>query len=483
MAKKICELEEVLIEKNKEPQEAKEPVLEEAQEVSACTEAEQDAPVQELEQAVEPEQAVQDEEVDNTNEIDDADGSDALAPVEDHIESNEQASEDVKNGKKKRKRKKISDITFENDIRYRGPMSYRWLRIFAWVAIICAQSAIILTMGMKVDANIAKNYTGLTMFLSIFGTLSVPLFLMANFALIINAKNGYKRLIASYAFMALVIFLIFVLAYQRYILGIISVFANKDDGVTAEEMFQELFQAFSPSGFFAFNIFIDLFLCTLLTFFINYTPSKVFVGKKLIIFRLFVLIPVLYEIASFVLKTLCVTLEGFVLPIYVSPFLTTKAPITFLVFVVLSIFVKNRELVFLKRGKTREEYGQFLKTNTNSLHFSIAASICMIIAALLDLILYFVIGVSLTVVGEGEEIIRDGMTIASQIGFGKSIPLLLVIPFIMLFSYTRTHKPSSSNVDVIIPLVGMIAFAICYIEGLYQFILRLPGLISKFFGN
>ena len=403
------------------------------------------------------------------------------------VQSDEQAADEpletAENGKKKkRKRKKISDITFENDIRYRGPFSYRWLRIFAWVAIVCAQAAIVLSLGIKLDAKLAKSFTGLTHFLSIIGTLSVPFFLIANFAVIINAKNGYKRLIIAYAFMALVIFALFMLIYQRYILGIINMFVDEENGKTPQENFAVIFKLFSSSGFLTFNIFIDLLLCTLLTYFINYRPTKVFVGKKLVIFRLFVLIPVLYEIASFVIKVLCVTHPDFTLPLYVSPFLTTKPPITFLVFVILSIFVKNRELVFLKRGKTEQQYNEFLKTNTNSLHFSIATSICLIIAAIIDLVLYFVIGASLTIIDmETGEVLRNGMALVSDIGFGHSIPLLLVVPFIILFSYTRTHKPSA--IDMIIPNVGMVAFAIVYVEGLYQFILRLPGLISKAFGG
>ena len=391
----------------------------------------------------------------------------------------ETASEDAPVGKKKRKKKKISDITFENDIRYRGPMSYRWLRIFAWVSIVCAQAAIILTLGMKVDAKLAKNYAGFTAFLSIMGTLSVPLFLMANFAVIINAKNGYKRLLVSYAFMVLVIFSLFMLIYQRYLLGIMNLIVDKENGQTPQDLFNDIFKAFSTSGFLAFNIFVDLFLCTLFTFFVNYTPQKVFVGKKLIIFRLFAILPVLYEIASLTLKVLCVMHDGFTLPLYVSPFLTTKPPLTFLVFVVLAFFIKNRERVFIKRGKTQEEYGEFLKTNTNSLHFSIATSVCMIVAAILDLVLFFVAGTALSVFGEDGEILVSGATLAQQIGFGKSVPLLLVIPFIMLFSYTRTHKPSA--IDVIIPNIGMVAFVICYVEGLYQFILRLPEIIGKMF--
>ena len=393
--------------------------------------------------------------------------------VEQEIE-NIPSLQEEKSGK--RQKRKIHEVTLENDIKYRGPFSYRWLRIFAWISIVAAQVALILMLGGMIDAGVAK-FAGLAMALQVFGRLAVPFFLVANFAIIINAQNGYKRLIAGYAFMVLVIFALFMLIYQRYLLGIMAMItANSEQ--SPQEMFQLIFMLFSNGGYLSFNIFIDLLLCTLFTFFVNYNPKKVFVGKKIIIFRLFAILPALYEIASLTLKALCVTKTGFVLPLYVSPFLTTKPPLTFIVFIALAFFIKNRERVFLKRGKTYEEYNAFLKTNINSLHFSIATSVCMIVAAIVDAILYAVLGKVLIPGYEGATL-DDGLAIANQLGFGSSISLLLVVPFIMLFSYTRTHKPSA--IDVIIPNVGMAAFVICYVEGFYQFIIRLPIIINGLF--
>ncbi|MBQ3754686.1 MAG: hypothetical protein II867_00800 [Clostridia bacterium] len=468
--KKELTIEQNIDEQIVEQQAADEPV--ETQQVL------DDAPAQELE-LVEQEAVVAENDLETP--------ASEEANDEQAVDVSENASEDAAQepvGKAKRKRRKIYEFDLHKDIRYRGPFSYRWLRIFAWVSIVAAQVALILSLGIKIDANLAKNFTGFAGFLQIVGTLSVPLFLMANFALIINAKNGYKRLIAAYAFMSLVIFSLFMLIYQRYLLGIMKMLTEGSDK-SPQEYFQMVFSAFSTSGFLSFNIFIDLFLCTLFTFFVNYNPKKVFVGKKIIIFRLFALLPVAYEIVSFTLKTLCVLKDGFTLPLYVAPFLTTKPPLTFVVFIVLAFFIKGRERMFLKRGRTDEEYGVFLKTNLNSLHFSIAASVCMIVAAILDIILFLIVGVALIPDGTAEEVLAQayltGLQMANELGFGKSIPLLLVVPFIMLFSYTRTHAPSA--IDMIIPNIGIVAFAICYVEGLYQFILRLPALIGGMIGG
>ncbi len=420
---------------------------------------------------------------DDANGVQEEELVESVVTQEGEVPADTTADGETRRKGKKRKgkrRRRIDEVTLANDIRYRGPLSYRYLRVFAWLAIIGTQVALILSLGMRFDAKLMK-FSGLVVFLQIFGTLSVPLFLMANFAVIINAKNGYQRLLATYAFMALLVFGAFMLLYQRYLLGIIKMMADGSEGTDAAATASTLFKSFSGKGYMAFNIFVDLFVCTLFTFFVNYTPKKVFVGKKLVLFRLLAILPVLYEVGSFVAKYLCVLHPELNVPVYVFPFLTTKAPLTFLTFIGLSFFIKNRERVFLHRGKSREEYQAFLKTNLNSLHFSISASVFLLVVAILDIILYFVVA---AVIEKTSPLVIEGVVsgadLAQRLGFGQSFVLLLVIPFIMLFSYTRTYKPSS--IDMIIPTVGMVGFVICYLEGFYQLVLRLPEIISKLGG-
>ena len=378
--------------------------------------------------------------------------------------------------KKRKKRRKIDEYTLENDIRYRGPLSYMHLRMLAWAFLIVAQIGVLLSIGAKLDSNLGGKLGMFPDVLKMASDIMMPLFLMATFATILNGSKTFKSMLILYGGISIVVYLLFILAHEHY-LAEFAAFVLETDRASAIAVVDALLVSNTQSGYLAFNIFIDLFLCTLLAFGLIYRPKKYFQGNKIVWFRLLALVPILYEIASFTLKLLSAFGTIRISP-YLFPLLTTKPPITFLVFIGLSIFVKNRELMFLRRGKTREEYSMFLKTNTNSLHFSISASIFMIVAALLDLILYFVIGLSLTVIGEDDTIVRDGMVIAQNMGFGRSVSLLLVVPFIMLFSYTRVHKPSSSNVDIIIPLVGIMIFAVCYVEGAYQFILRLPQIID-----
>ena len=46
--------------------------------------------------------------------------------------------------------------------------------------------------------------------------------------------------------------------------------------------------------------------------------------------------------------------------------------------------------------------------------------------------------------------------------------MMLLIPFMLLFSYSRTHKHSA--IDNLIPLVGVIALGLIYFDGIFQIV-------------
>lgn len=383
--------------------------------------------------------------------------------------------------KKKRRRKKLHEITAENDIKYRGPFSYRHLRIFAWVFLAIAQIATLLTVAGKVDKNWWQEISGFVSVLSFAGNLTLPLFLIAAFALILNAKDGYKKILRLYSVCSLAFILGFYFVFFHYVVGFCR--TTTTDWISAYETAKNLFYIIANDGFLAFNIFIDLLLCTLFTFFINYHPVKRFQGKKIIIFRLLALIPVMYEIASIVIKILAST-HKLVVPIYVYPFLTTKPPVMFLMFLALALFIKIREHKYRKYGKTLKEYRAFLKTNANSLHFSVYTSIIIVISVIIDILLLVLVTAIMYVSNgsggdeavEAVEILAAFST-AYKMGFGGSVVLLFAIPFVMLFSYTKTYK--NDIVDKIIPLAGVGLIVVVYVEGIFRIICLLPQLLQS----
>ena len=332
----------------------------------------------------------------------------------------------------------------------------------------------------RIMPSMAEALLAPTTILNLLSNMALPFFLIANFALILNADEGYGRQLIRFGGIALAFVAGSVVLFQRYIVGSAAIFMGSRQ--EAEEFLEMAFQMTSGAGYFSYNLFIDLFLCTLLMFFLNYRPKRLFTGKLLGVFRAFAVLPIAYEIASITLKILAV--EGKVtLPLIVFPFLTVKPPMTFLVFIVLAFFIKNRERIFRKSGRTHEDYQAFLKTNRNSFQFSRFTAIILAVAGILDIIVMgIVLGVLASQVPEGTETSFDFFqSQMTALGLGESVLLLLLAPLMLLFSYTRTHK--NKILDTFIPFAGIALIALVYIEGGYQLLLLAPDLLDSGLGG
>ena len=372
----------------------------------------------------------------------------------------------------KKRRRRIHEISAENDIKYRGPLSYRHFKILGWVCIIAGQMAVILRLGIRLDPGMADVYNQLSRVFQPVGSLALPLLLFANFAIILNSRDEYGKLLFRYAATVLTIMAIFLLFYERYAKGLLRVLGGEN---MTPEVFMSAFHDQTWSGYMAFNLFVDLFLCTLFMFFLNYVPKRLFKGKSLIFFRLMALLPIFYEAACIILKLQAG--RGIIrMPVWLYPLLTTKPPLAFLMFTVLGLILKKRERRFIRRGnKTREEYGEFWNTNANSLHFSLLASLVIFITVLLDILLLLGTTVLLTADTTDiltmtepqilEKFMRAAMVI-TDLGVGGCVGMILIIPLLLLFSFTRKHK--SKLIDALIPAGGIILIIILYIESGYQ---------------
>ena len=376
-----------------------------------------------------------------------------------------------------KKRIALHLISKENDIKFRGPLSYRHMRIIGWITMVCAQIAIILAAAGKYWANSSNphNFAALSVSESVFsmiGSLAVPLFLLANFALILSSRNDIKRLVILHTGFAIGFYLIFLLIYERYLVGIFTKFFE-DMGRPLLDTTLRVFM----SKFLSLNVFVDLLMCSLTYFFATYKPQKIFTGKRIYIFRALIILPIAYEVTCLLLKGFSMAEELFLIPMEVLPLLTTKPPLTFFAFVIVILFMKFRETIFLKRTNGDEEkYEEFLQTNRNSLHFSVFISIIFTIVVVIDIILFFIffIGNIFDYIdyygGDAATAIDVLYNNLSYWGIGKTIPLILSIPFIMLFSYTRKYAKKTKMLDTIIPLAGVLLILITYIEGFYEVI-------------
>ena len=391
-------------------------------------------------------------------------------------------------GEKKKKKKKISiyDVTPENDIRFKGIFSYRHFRIAGWVCMAMTVASIILGLGMKLSPRIATKYSTLHSVFSFFAELGVFLFLFANFAVIIDKKSSYKKLFITYGALSLGFVLLFADVYYRFLGGVVGSLSEvTGESISTAELLD--------GGFKAFNVFLDMLLCTAVIFFIDYRPKKYFVGKKLYIFRAFAAIPILYELACILLKYFN-TVEGVRLHPMVSPFLTTKPVLCFLLFVRMAFYIKGTETKFLKQGKTLEDYDAFMKTNTNSFRFAKKFALMAFIYGLIDLAVVLIMlflrlanaGVLQAVLNAAPESAEAGQLIdyiieeAKSIGFGGAALMIVIAPFILFFSYTKNYK--KSKVDTMIPVGAIAVIVLVGIEVFRKILILMPEKIVKLLG-
>ena len=397
--------------------------------------------------------------------------------------------------RKKNGKIRLHAVTLESDIRYRGPLSYREFKIIGWFCIILTQVIVMMKLGGKVNASIEERLAGWRNVLAWFADLALPFLLMSNFAIILDNRKSYKDQLISNGIMMLSVFLVYVLVFYHFVLGSLS--ALGDGTMRFMEVARRFYYSSSKYGFFCFNIFVDLFLCTLVMFFINYRPSRFFQGRKLIIFRLFAILPFAYEVASLTLKWL--SGGGIIrIPFILFPLLTVKPPMTFLVFIILTLFVKHRERKFIKQGGSYEQYQEFLQTNRNSFSFSVFATIVLFVAGIVDLILLIMIPsfqmvqlqniVAQSVMADpamteaaAAEVVSSMSTMdimtsfidrVFAVGVGGSAQLIIFAPLMLLFSYTR--KRSFTIVDPLIPVIAFVLLILMYLQSFYQIMHVLP---------
>ncbi len=383
-----------------------------------------------------------------------------------------------KMSKRKARKLRFLTITKENDIKYSGPLSYRYLRIVGWFLFAFAQVGIVLTFGAAMNTDFDANTRVFRDICSVFGTYMMPLFLIAAFSVILRERDSFKRPLLMYGGLSLLVIGAYFLVYEHYIVGLLRV------AVPAEEahlLANSVLEAFTAGHPFAFNIFIDLFLCVLFYVFLNYKPRKVkFFKEHVIVFRLFAILPILYEIASLVFKFLGSS-DIIDIPHFTYPLFTTKPPLMFLLFVFLVLYIKNRERIFLKKGFTHEQYTAFLKTHFNSLDFSKHLMLLVIIFSILDFAIAFfgVLGLTAAEYSDGVQIdalIAYNLKRMSTLGFGLTAPMIFISPILLLFNYNKTHE--NKTMDIVIPLAGIALVVFVYIEGIFQVLIHMPEIIG-----
>ena len=360
--------------------------------------------------------------------------------------------------------RKLHEYSAERDIRYRGPLSYQGLMALGWLMIVFTAVRILLSAltVSKQDPQLISTIGPFVTVLEYLTGFSVPLMLIANFARIMNNDGEYKNLLLSNGIAAAAVFGASWLFFSRYAVGTLSMAVTEPEQVMPR--LEAFFRAHNQAGFLSFNMFVDLFLCTLTMFCLNARPKRFFTGKKIFLLRLIALLPIAYEIASLWLKILAVT-ERITLPFWTFPLLTVKPPITYALFVCMAVHFRGREFRFCRHGRTHREYLDYLQSNRNSLHFSIYLAVGLLIAAVADALLSNAIywgAIRWVQADKGETAVISWKAFEAT-GLGKDNDyLILIAPLMLLFSYNRV--PRWKKLDKVIPAAAIVIIILLFLE-------------------
>ncbi len=391
-------------------------------------------------------------------------------------------------GARKIPRRKWHERTADKDIRYRGPLNYQHFQILGWLCIAATQLVLILGLANKMNMLPAR-YAGLQEPARVMSWLALPFLLIANFAQIMNGQKSYKSLLIKNFCAAAAIWAGYAFLLHRYIVGTVDVI--NDGTVASLDVVTKFMLMLTSSGLLkigspgvlAFNVFVDLFLCTLLMFFLNYKPKKIFTGKWRYVFRAFALLPIAYEVGCIVLKVMASRYQIEVSP-YLYPLFTVKPTMTFVLFIVLAFYIKTREWRFCRHGRTHEEYAAFLHTRKNSWDFSLFLAVALVVVSVLDYVLFIrITNIEMTRIDAAAAAAANTTPVAMVMGFGDSIMLWLLAPLVLLFSYTR--EPRNPAMGMMIPVAAIGIIVLLYLEAGHQALpsLNIPRMNMEGFVN
>jgi len=349
------------------------------------------------------------------------------------------------------------------------------LRIFAWGFMVLSQMGSIMcffgliqtifqSMNTKDVSSSATNpplsplYTA-GFYFSFLQYCMMPLILIANFSEVFRDRKTMISSLRMYGGGTIGVFLVFLFVYLRYAVRLLMRITGLPFSAASAIVDGFLSRLFT--SFRQLNFFVDLFICSLIAFFILYKPKKFFQGKKIHIFRSFVIIPFLWSIVGYILLGL--NKEGTVIP---GPFLTLlplKPPMFLLAYTCLVLYLKKKERHFFKSGKPEEEYDKEFLSPQSVKSFSVFASVTLGMCSLIDLIIIF----------------ADSNETLQRIGFGDSSLMFLVIPIIIFFDFSKGLKNSLTS--VIIPVVAVVLIVVMWIEAIYWLLADVIAFIRGLF--
>ena len=365
--------------------------------------------------------------------------------------SRKEVRKEKKLEKRNAKTEKLKNRFFsETDIKFRGPLSYRHLRIIAWIAIAVMVFVKINDISAVFLENKVMNNEALEYILDFLSQTSIPLFIIATFSTLFNNSKSFKKMIIFYGVAYVLVAIIIIIVYQHYVVNVLNVLDISAEAKNSVKI--------GLANHVQVNVFADLFALSIFNFCMNYTPKKIFLGKKKRLFRMIGFIPILIAVLGYIIKV-GESLKVIDAPFSLCVFLPTKPPLIYALFIIVTIWIKLREKKFYKLGGTKEGYIKYAKSNRGSLDFSITFSVTLAIISIIDFVLLMVTLLSLNV----------GLLFFSVfLDIGDCSLLIFSIPVVMLFSYTKIYDDTGTDLMISMGGVGLVAITI--VETVYRII-------------
>ena len=114
----------------------------------------------------------------------------------------------------------IYDRNASNDIRYRGPLSYRHLQVLGWLAVSFLVLHLLIGLGIMIDPNQPEWVLSLNTAAGFVSEFTLPLFLFANFAILLDRKKTFKVQLLKFGGLSLLVVILFLLVTEHYILEV-----------------------------------------------------------------------------------------------------------------------------------------------------------------------------------------------------------------------------------------------------------------------
>lgn len=252
------------------------------------------------------------------------------------------------------------------------------------------------------------------------GKAGLPLMVIWLISQVISFKDSALKMVIIYGVTAIVFYLAEILIVINYIIPNANRILESYIGV---EIPKEIW--IGVSGYASnLNVFIDMFLCSLIYLFTMTLPKKIKTKKGKILFRSCAIFPALYILIAFIvsgLETFGVESMYVFMNLYVGSLLPSKNIMVFVIFIMILIYIKIRQKIYNKFNHHGMTYEEYEKTNRYSFNYSIIASI----------IIAF---------GVGVDSLISLIPYSDYFGFGNSLTFLIAIPFLLV--HNLTTKPT-----------------------------------------